>query len=206
MPRVHAPRGIAARRTRRAVAAASGRDGKWCSACAAASRRRVAAAASVRNESRRGDNKTQNVAGWCLDARRKSLLESDLASSGPNVPESSWQARQHAHAQHARASVPEHFTHADQRMPRASTGACPNRRTYSSRRVRFTRKLYGTAPKPLARTSTAAGGHQVELAEHFDTTAPRTEGNLVWLLSQSPTQQKSSIFYGNSDATARKPG
>ena len=59
--RVHASRGIVARRTRRAVALASGRGDKWCSAFAAASRRRVAAAASVRNESRRGDNKTWQV-------------------------------------------------------------------------------------------------------------------------------------------------
>ena len=45
---------------------------------------------------------------------------------------------------------------------------CPNRRTCSWTRVRFTRKLYGMIPKPLARTS-AAGGRVLELAERLDT-------------------------------------
>ena len=81
--------GLAARRTRRAVAVASGHDDKCCSAFAAASRRRVAAAASVRNES-----VITKVAGWCHDARRTSSLhQTDLASSDPNVPESSRRAR-----------------------------------------------------------------------------------------------------------------
>ena len=33
--------------------------------------------------------------------------------------------------------------------------------------MRFTRKLYGMIPKPLARTS-AAGGHEIKLAERLD--------------------------------------
>ena len=77
-------------------------------------------------------------------------------------------SRESAGAQRARGFRTCVFERANQLERRSPTTPCPNRRTCSWTRVRFTRKLYGMIPKPLARTS-AAGGRVLELAERLDT-------------------------------------
>ena len=57
--------------------------------------------------------------------------------------------------------------------------------------MRFTRKLYGMIPKPLARTS-AAGGRVLELAERLDT----VEGPYVGLLSAIMKFWMTALTYG----------
>ena len=75
-------------------------------------------------------------------------------------------SRESAGAQRARGFRTCVFERANQLERRSPTTPCPNRRTCSWTRVRFTRKLYGMIPKPLARTS-AAGGHEIKLAERL---------------------------------------